>query len=418
MTIFHKIVKGGADIFKSLKTDNKKQLIELEKLEKRIEEMQWREKKSGGIVLDQRSFFKFWITGVLILFLAYIAFQSLEVIYLILAAYILSLAVEAIIDFFEKRMHSRAFSIVLAYLFVIILIIGWLLFIIPFFLGQVSDAITVLTWNISNIKHLLETNSLSTLVNNANRLPDWFKELMSRALWNPTVGTDIQSRFQENINQLVNIGSTYAKDIGNMAVNIFGWLVNFIKELGIVLTLAVLFSAQKDSVMKFIANLWWEKDYKYIFMRLERIYKKLGIRLKSQLLLCFFVGAMMLLSLWILSLFGIDLPNKFSLAFIVFLTELIPYFGPLLWWSVAALVAFIHFGWYGALIVIAIVFVINRLENNIFIPLLMNKTLWVNPVVIFISMILGWLVIGFVWVLLAVPISVIATLLIDKDFED
>jgi len=74
--------------------------------------------------LDQRSFFKFWITGVLILFLAYIAFQSLEVIYLILAAYILSLAVEAIIDFFEKRMHSRAFSIVLAYLFVIILIIG------------------------------------------------------------------------------------------------------------------------------------------------------------------------------------------------------------------------------------------------------------------------------------------------------
>jgi len=40
MTIFHKIVKGGADIFKSLKTDNKKQLIELEKLEKRIEEMQ------------------------------------------------------------------------------------------------------------------------------------------------------------------------------------------------------------------------------------------------------------------------------------------------------------------------------------------------------------------------------------------
>jgi len=49
---------------------------------------------------------------------------------------------------------------------------------------------------------------------------------------------------------------------------------------------------------------------------------------------------------------------------------------------------------------------------------LMNKTLGVNPVVIFISMIIGWLIMGILWVLLAVPIAVIITLLLEKTFDE
>jgi predicted PurR-regulated permease PerM len=45
-------------------------------------------------------------------------------------------------------------------------------------------------------------------------------------------------------------------------------------------------------------------------MKLERIYKKLGIWLKSQLFLCIFMGVTMYAALWILALFGIDLPQK------------------------------------------------------------------------------------------------------------
>lgn len=131
-------------------------------------------------------------------------------------------------------------------------------------------------------------------------------------------------------------------------------------------------------------------------MKLERIYKKLGIRLKSQLLLCIFIGAAMYAALWILSMFGIDLPQKGALAAIAALTEFIPYIGPFIGGMAAALVAFIHFGIYGALIVIGVVMLIQRLENNVLIPLLMNKTLGVNPVVIFISMIIGALILGVV----------------------
>jgi predicted PurR-regulated permease PerM len=102
----------------------------------------------------------------------------------------------------------------------------------------------------------------------------------------------------------------YAKNIGTMAVSAVGTFFNFITQISIVLTLSVLFSIQKDSVMKFIAKLGGEKQYKFIYMKLERIYKKLGIRLKSQLFLCIFIGVTMYAALWILAIFGIDLPQK------------------------------------------------------------------------------------------------------------
>ena len=62
MTIFHKIVRGSSDFLRSLKSENKKQLTELEKLEKKIEDLQGREKNNvNNVVLDNRAFLKFRI---------------------------------------------------------------------------------------------------------------------------------------------------------------------------------------------------------------------------------------------------------------------------------------------------------------------------------------------------------------------
>ncbi|MEI7563596.1 MAG: hypothetical protein WCJ39_08440 [bacterium] len=63
-------------------------------------------------------------------------------------------------------------------------------------------------------------------------------------------------------------------------------------------------------MMKFISGLRGEKQYKFVYMKLERIYKKLGIWLKSQLLLCIFIGLMVYLGLWIISWCGMDIPQK------------------------------------------------------------------------------------------------------------
>jgi len=109
MAFIHKIMKGGSDFFKSIKSDNKKELLELEKLEKKLDEQQKEEKKSTvkPFVFTNRMFLKFWAFGILVIFFGLFIYQSLNIIYLIFMAYIVSLAIEAIIDLLQKRIKYR-----------------------------------------------------------------------------------------------------------------------------------------------------------------------------------------------------------------------------------------------------------------------------------------------------------------------
>lgn len=420
MAFIHKIRQGGADFFKSIKSDNTKQLLELEKLEKQLEEQKKQDKKASTVhfAFTNRMFVKFWIFGLIILFLGLFVYKSLSIIYLIFMAYIVSLAMEAIIDLLQSKLKYRWIAIFLTYVLALIVLLWAMVFIIPFILSQLSEIITIAIGNIAQFQDTLATRSLVGIIQDTHWLPGSLKNALLESFSNPAVVSWVQSQLDQNISQIVDFWSSYARNIGSMAVTAVATFFTFITQTSIVLTLAVLFSIQKDSVMKFIAGLGGEKKYKFVYMKLERIYKKLGIWLKSQLFLCVIMWLAMYAALWILALFGIDLPQKWVLAGIVAMTEFIPYIGPFIGWLAAALVAFIHFGTYGTLIVIVVVFLLQRLENNVFIPLLMNKTLGVNPVVIFISMIIWALILWAVWILLAVPIAVIITLIMEKTFEE
>lgn len=419
MKFLKNIFKWSADIFKSIKSDNRKQLLELQKLEKKLDEQKKEHKITAApFVLTNRAFLKFWIIGIVVIFLWFFVYQSLSIIYLIFMAYIISLAMEAIIDFLQKKLKYRGVSIALSYIFMILLFLWAMFFVIPFVLDQLSEVIMIGINNISNRQEILSNKSLVQIIEDIHRLPSALKYGLLESFSNPDVVVGVQGQLQENINQIISMWTSYAKNIGNIAVSAVWTFFTFITQTSIVLTLSVLFSIQKDSVMKFISKLGGEKKHKIIYMKLERIYKKLGIRLQSQLLLSLIIWIAMYAWLWILSMFGIDLPQKWAIAAIAWIMEVVPYIGPILWGAVAALVAFTNFGIYGALIVIGMVAVIQWLENNVLIPVLMNKTLGVNPVVIFISMIIGALILWFVGVLLAVPIAVIITLVLEKTFEE
>jgi predicted PurR-regulated permease PerM len=314
MTIFHKIAKWWADFFKSIKSDTTKQELELERLEKQIVELQEREKEvektqsSWGRILTNRTSLKFWLIGIVAMFLAYFIFKTIDILFLILTAFIVALAIEGVIEFFERKLRHRGIAIILAYLWVIILVLAWLVFVTPFLLSQLSQMLGMVTNNIAGIQSVLQTQSISDLVASSHRVPSAAKDVLLKALADPTVVAWVQTKLQSNVSQLMNLGTTYAKDIWNLAINFLGSFVNFLTQTSIVLTLAVLFSIQRTSVMKFISGLRGEKKYKFAYMKLERIYKKLGIWLKSQLMLCIFIGVAVLLGLWIISLFGMNIP--------------------------------------------------------------------------------------------------------------
>jgi predicted PurR-regulated permease PerM len=67
--------------------------------------------------------------------------------------------------------------------------------------------------------------------------------------------------------------------------------------------------------------------------------------------------------------------------------------------------------------VMVVVFLINMIESNILTPVIMNKNLWINTIVIFVSMILWGLLMWVLWILLAVPIAAIITLMFEKELD-
>jgi predicted PurR-regulated permease PerM len=95
--------------------------LELERLEKKIDEQKKGEKKTiVPFVFTNRMFAKFWIIGMIMIFLGLFVYKSLTIIYLIFMAYIVSLAIEAIIDFIQKYLKYRGIAIFLAYLFIVL----------------------------------------------------------------------------------------------------------------------------------------------------------------------------------------------------------------------------------------------------------------------------------------------------------
>ena len=102
MKFIRNIIDWSINIFKSIKSDNKKKLLELKNLEQKLEDQKKEQKETTSFVLTNRTFLKFWVIGIVVVFLWLFVYKSLSIIYLIFMAYVISLAMEAIIDFFQK----------------------------------------------------------------------------------------------------------------------------------------------------------------------------------------------------------------------------------------------------------------------------------------------------------------------------
>lgn len=396
---------------KKIKEKNKQDLLELETINEKLKTLDLPQESWEN--RDWKKMALFWITGAWVVYFSYIIFQSLQIIYLIATGYIISIAMEIVIEFFMKRGTTRWIAISFAYILLMLFILSWLLFVIPFVLTQLADIIRLVVANINSFQELLSTKGLEYIIANHTIIPGPLKDMIVNSVNSQSFIDQIQYTLQQNISQFVSIGSDYAKNIGGIAVNFVTGFLSVVFNVFLVLTLAVLFSIDKEVVVNFLSRAWG-KNKEYVKTRIQKLYKKLWIRLKSQLFLCLYIGLIVWIMLWILSLFGLDLPNKWSLAIISWLTEFIPYLWPALGAIPALLIASLTFGWVGFLIILVLYWFIQWTENNVLIPYVMNKTLGVYPVVSFMSMIIGGIVFGFVWVLLAVPIAVILTMIFDE----
>ncbi|WP_430867585.1 AI-2E family transporter [Demequina aurantiaca] len=105
----------------------------------------------------------------------------------------------------------------------------------------------------------------------------------------------------------------------------------------------------------------------------------------------------------------IGVPLALPIAILVFLFSFIPLFGATISGAVAVLVALFDGGWQTALIMLAIVLLVQQIEGSVLYPWLFGKAASIHPMVILLTVSGGVLVLGLVGAIVAVPLLAFAT---------
>ncbi|MER5873225.1 AI-2E family transporter [Streptomyces sp. NPDC002044] len=131
-----------------------------------------------------------------------------------------------------------------------------------------------------------------------------------------------------------------------------------------------------------------------------RAWDTLGAFVRSQafvgLLDAVFIG----LGLWI-----VGVPLVLPLAVLTFVSAFVPIVGALFAGFVAVLIALVSNGLTDALIVLAIIVVVQQLEGNVFQPMIQSRGLGLHAAMILLAVTLGGSLAGVVGALLAVPVA-------------
>lgn len=132
----------------------------------------------------------------------------------------------------------------------------------------------------------------------------------------------------------------------------------------------------------------------------ERSWETLGAFVRSQAFVGLLDAVLIGIGLWILKV-----PLVLPLAVLTFVSAFVPIVGALFAGLVAVLIALVSNGLTDALIVLAIIVVVQQLEGNVFQPMIQSRGLGLHAAVVLLAVTLGGSLAGIVGSLLAVPVA-------------
>jgi len=135
-----------------------------------------------------------------------------------------------------------------------------------------------------------------------------------------------------------------------------------------------------------------------------RSWDTLGSFVRSQAAVGLLDAVLIGVGLWI-----VDVPLVLPLAVLTFVSAFVPIVGALFAGFVAVLIALVSNGLTDALIVLAIIIVVQQLEGNVFQPMIQSRGLGLHAAVVLLAVTLGGSLAGIVGSLLAVPVAALAS---------
>jgi predicted PurR-regulated permease PerM len=333
------------------------------------------DKKQLIINISNKTIFKIVLFGLILFFLYLIR----DVAFILIISIIFASIMIPLVDFLGKKKIPRTISVIGIYLIFLLLIALAIYLVIPI----VSTQIGSLALNLSNFSNRF-LNGLG------NRFGFQSKDIavyIQKALESFSSGF---SSFTQNIY------STTVKIIGEIATAIM------------VIVLSFYLTIEKNFAKKLIEFFTPKNKQEQWVKLITKAQKKMAVWLSGQIIMSFLV---FVLSFIVFLILGIH--DAFTLALIMGLLEIVPYFGPLIGGAAAALVAFSQSFFLGIIVILAII-LIQQVENHILTPNVMKKVTGLSPVVIILAILIGIELFGFIGIIIAIPTAVAISVILQE----
>lgn len=284
----------------------------------------------------------------------WVLYQIKDILFLVFIAFILMTALRPLVDWLTRVRLPRVLAILLIY--------G-----VVFGFFGVSFAGTIPTLVIQSTKFVQE-------------LPTFLEKVLP--YWN----IDARSLSQQI--------APISENIVKLTVGIFS---NFLTTLT-VLVFTFYFLLERKKLESMLQTMMGEDAATRVIGSLTEIESRLGAWVNGQLFLMILIGASVYIGLTFLRV-EFALP----LAIIAGVLEIIPMIGPIVSAVPAVLVA-LTVSPFLALSVVALYFFIQQIENNVFVPLVLKKSVGLSPIVTIFALMVGGRLAGVVGAVLAVPV--------------
>jgi predicted PurR-regulated permease PerM len=196
----------------------------------------------------------------------------------------------------------------------------------------------------------------------------------------------------------------FERKLDTLLTVLIGFLLRFLNSALVIMLIPFIafymlkdFQLIKRAVWYLTPKSWRKKGIQFI----RDVDESLGSYIRGQLLVCIIIGGIAASLFWIF-----HLKYPLLLGIIIGVTNVIPYFGPI----IGAVPAVIIAATMSVKLVIAttvIIFILQFLEGNILSPYIVGKSLHMHPLMIMLALTAGGEVGGIMGLILAVPVLVV-----------
>jgi len=321
------------------------------------------------------------IKVVLVLLFVFFLYLLRDIIIILLFAIIIASGVNPFAEWLERKRIPRIAGVLFLYLTVFVLIVFILSLVIPFISAEINQLIQDLPRFISKVSISLE-----------------------RAQESSSPYVDFFSEAQNTLDALSGYLQASSQSVFSLIISIFGGLLSFLA----VVVISFYLSVMRGGIESFIRSViprQYEDEALRVWRKTET---KVGKWIQGQLLLALIVGLAVYVSL---SLLGV----KFALllGFVAMILELVPGVGPVLAAIPAVILALTQSATLGLWVAI-VYLVIQQLENHILVPIVMGKTVGLNPVTVILALLIGFKLAGVLGMILAVPVAAVLVEMLDE----